>query len=91
MSALKRSGASRHVPDYAILLLGLTICFGGFWLSWPFTSAQRLWAILIAVFYVCWGSWHHARTDGHLSWTIVAEYGGLALLILIILLGAISY
>lgn len=70
---------SKHKLAYFILLLGLLFVVVSFLAFWPNSFLQRLVIVFLAVFYVSWGIFTHAKNHD-LSRKIVQEYIAVALL-----------
>lgn len=80
----------KHPLDYVVLVIGVALCLLAYTLSWPNYYEQRLWAVVLGVFYTFWGLWHHDRTNS-LHAATVLEYVGLGFLATSVLFFALNY
>lgn len=76
--------------DYTLLAVGISLCIFAYIFSWPHHDQQRLWAIVLGVFYTFWGIWHHSRSNS-LHQSVVLEYVGLGFLATSVLMFALNY
>ena len=86
----KISGVHPLFSVYLVLFLGVSFGLAGYLSSWPNSSWQQLWILYLANFYILWGIIHHARL-GSLQWKIIAEYAGVATILVAALLLALRY
>ena len=75
----------RHSLDFLLLALIIGLGLGGLVYFRFDTAAQVAVTILMSVFYVFWGVFHHHH-DGNLSGKIILEYVSIAALITFILI-----
>ncbi len=75
----------RHGLDFLLLALIIGLGLGGLVYFRFDTAAQIAVTILMSVFYVFWGVFHHHH-DGNLTGKIILEYLSIAALITFILI-----
>ncbi len=75
----------RHGFDFLLLVLIIGLGLGGLVYFRFDTAAQIAVTILMSVFYVFWGVFHHHH-DGNLTGKVILEYVSIAALITFILI-----
>ncbi len=75
-----------HPYAYSLLAIVVTATVVGYLAAWPYRAYQRGIAIVFGSFYFVWGALTHLHAD-HITRRILLEYAGVALLVVLILIG----